>query len=268
MKVENINLWEKEVPFDNGGEKPRLTYYPAENKRGRGTVVICPGGGYSRRANHEGPGYAEFLNECGLDVFVLDYRVAPNRFPAPLLDARRAVRYVRANAEKYGIDPEKIAIMGSSAGGHLAAMTSTYKKPIDGEGVDELDKVCPLPNAQILCYPVTNYESHNGSYNNLLGAEHTEEERLALTPNLLVDGKTPPAFIWHTFEDASVAVASTYDYVTRLKEHNIPTELHVYPYGRHGLGLGNVPERGIVPHVQSWAGLLENWLKLYGYIEG
>ena len=263
-----IKLWESNAPLYNGETNPIFEYYPAQNKRGRGTVVIFPGGGYHHLAEHEGKGYAEFLNECGLDVFVLKYRVSPNRFPAPLLDARRAVRYVRANAEKYGIDPEKIAVMGSSAGGHLAALTSTYKKAIDGEGVDELDKVCPMPNAQILCYPVTNFESHNGSYNNLLGDGHTEEERLALTPNLLVDGTTPPAFIWHTFEDASVAVASTYDYVTRLKEHNIPTELHVYPYGRHGLGLGNVPERDIVPHVQSWAGLLENWLKLYGYIEG
>ena len=261
-----IKLWEGDAPLYNGQTNPRFEYYPAENKRGRGTVVICPGGGYANLANHEGKNYAEFLNECGLNVFVLYYRVSPNRFPAPLLDSRRAIRYVRANAEKYGIDPEKIAIMGSSAGGHLAAMTSTYRAPIDGEGVDELDKVCPFPNAQILCYPVTNFESHNGSYNHLLGNEHSEEERLAVTPNLLVDGNTPPAFIWHTFEDASVAIASTYDYVTRLKEHEIPTELHVYPYGRHGLGLGNLPERDVVPHVQSWAGLLENWLKLYGYI--
>ena len=263
-----IKLWNGNAPLFNGETNPTFEYYPAENKRGRGTVVVCPGGGYHHLAEHEGKGYADFLNACGLDVFVLKYRVAPNRFPAPLLDARRAVRYVRANAEKYGIDPEKIAIMGSSAGGHLAALTSTYKKPIDGEGVDELDKVCPMPNAQILCYPVTNFESHNGSYNNLLGAEHTEEERLAVTPNLLVDDTTPPAFIWHTFEDATVAIASTYDYVTRLKEHNIPTELHVYPYGRHGLGLASAVEGRELTHVQSWAGLLENWLKLYGYIEG
>lgn len=268
MSRKIIELWEGNAPLYNGEANPTFEFYPTQNKRGRGTVVICPGGGYWNLAPYEGKNYAEFLNDCGLDAFVLNYRVASthNKFPSSLLDARRAIRYVRANTEKYGIDPEKIAIMGSSAGGHLAALTSTYKKPIDGEGVDELDKVCPFPNAQILCYPVTNYESHNGSYNNLLGAEHTEEERLALTPNLLVDDTTPPAFIWHTFEDASVAVASTYDYVTRLKEHNIPTELHVYPYGRHGLGLGNLPERGIVPHVQSWAHLLENWLKLFGYI--
>ena len=265
MEKKIINLWENTPPDYTEGEIPKLTYYPAENKRGCGTVVICPGGGYSHRANHEGEGYAVFLNECGLDAFVLDYRVSPNRFPSPLLDARRAIRYVRANAEKYGIDPERIAIMGSSAGGHLAATASTYREPIAGEGVDSLDNVSPFPNAQILCYPVTNYESHHGSYNNLLGAEHTEEERLEVTPNLLVSDKTPPAFMWHTFEDASVAIASTYDYAKRLKEHAVPTEFHVYPYGKHGLGLANDSTR-LVPHVQSWAVLLENWLKLYGYI--
>ena len=262
-----IDLWEGEPPLYIGGEIPKLTYYKAEVKRGRGTVVICPGGGYVNRAPHEGVGYARFLNECGLDVFVLDYRVAPNRFPASLLDARRAIRYVRANAEKYGIDPEKIAIMGSSAGGHLAALASNYKKPIDGEGVDELDATDPMPNAQILCYPVTDFESHNGSYKKLLGEDHELDARLEVTPNLLVGEHTPPAFIWHTFEDAAVAIASTYDYVTRLKRYDIPTELHVYPYGRHGLGLGNVPERGIVPHVQSWSTLLCCWLKLFGFIK-
>ena len=113
MEKKIIDLWENTPPDYTEGEIPKLTYYPAESKKGRGTVVICPGGGYSGRANHEGEGYAVFLNECGLDAFVLDYRVAPNRFPTPLLDARRAVRYVRANAEKYGINPEKIAIMGS-----------------------------------------------------------------------------------------------------------------------------------------------------------
>ena len=140
MSQKIIDLWEGNAPLYNGEANPTFEFYPAQNKKGRGTVVICPGGAYWNHANHEGKNYAEFLNDCGLDVFVLYYRVASthNKFPSSLLDARRAIRYVRANAEKYGIDPEKIAIMGSSAGGHLAALTSTYKKPIDGEGVDEL----------------------------------------------------------------------------------------------------------------------------------
>ena len=102
--MENIKLWDS-VPAHDGGDAPYLTYYPAENKKGNGTVIIFPGGGYARRAPHEGKGYAEYLNANGINCFVLEYRVSPNRFPLPLLDARRAVRYVRANAEKYGIDP-------------------------------------------------------------------------------------------------------------------------------------------------------------------
>ena len=127
-----IELWENVPGYEEGHHHPTLEFYKTENKRGRGTVVILPGGGYARRAPHEGEGYAKFLNELGLDCFVLQYRCAPTRFPYPLLDARRAMRYVRANAEKYGIDPEKIAIMGSSAGGHLAEMTATYREKLDG----------------------------------------------------------------------------------------------------------------------------------------
>ena len=125
MKNRIFDLWEGEPPLYIGGEIPKLTYYPAKDQRGNGTVIIAPGGGYGMRAPHEGEGYARFLSENGLNAFVLDYRVAPNRFPTELLDARRAVRFVRANAELFGIDPNHVAFMGSSAGGHLAALVST-----------------------------------------------------------------------------------------------------------------------------------------------
>jgi len=167
--VKVIELWDSVPGYEEGHHHPTLEYYPAENKHASGTVIIFPGGGYARRAPHEGEGYAKFLNEQGMSCFVLQYRVAPTRFPYPLLDARRAVRYVRANAEKFGIDKDKIAVMGSSAGGHLAALISTYRGEIDGEGADELDNTDCLPNAHILCYPVTDMDSHNGSYRNLLG---------------------------------------------------------------------------------------------------
>jgi acetyl esterase/lipase len=265
---ERIDIWEGKSPFLKQGDTlPYMDYYRAEKKKSDSTVVIFPGGGYSYHASYEGEDYALYLNSLGIDAFVLYYRCAPSEHPAPLLDARQSIRYIRKNAKRFGIDPERIAVMGSSAGGHLAALVSTAGYEIPCETDTELSDVPAVPNLQILCYPVTNFESHNGSYNNLLGAEHTEEERLALTPNLLVDDTTPPAFIWHTFEDATVAIASTYDYVTRLKEHNIPTELHVYPFGGHGLGLASAVEGRELTHVQSWAGLLENWLKLYGYIE-
>ena len=259
--METIQLWEKVPGYEEGHHHPFLKFFKAKNKKGRGTVVILPGGGYAMRAAHEGDGYAEFLNGIGLDCFVLEYRVSPTRFPYPLLDARRAMRYVRANAEKYGIDPDKIAIMGSSAGGHLAEMTAVYREPLGGEGYDALDEVCHVPNAQILCYPVTDFDSHNGSYKNLLGEKYTEMME-NLNPIAIAPTDTPPAFIWHTEPDATVKVESTMKYVAKLHSMNIRCELHVYPDGRHGLGVARDN-----PIVSRWTRDLEFWLHLMGYID-
>ena len=261
--AETFKLWEGDIPYYIGGEEPSITYYPAAKKIGRGTVVICPGGAYRGRAAHEGAGYAEFLNAIGLDAFVINYRVAPNRYPAALSDARRAVRFVRFNAEKFGIDPGKIAIMGSSAGGHLAAHAATYKGELSEEVGDEIDGVSFTPDAQILCYPVIDKEGHRGSYDHLLG-EKLDELSESVTPTNLADEATPPAFIWHTASDQAVDVRNTYRYVTRLRELLIPTELHIFPFGRHGLGLANTADKA-EPHVRVWADLLEEWLLLFGF---
>lgn len=255
-----FELWEN-VPLFSGAHTPTLDYYKAENRKGNGTVIILPGGAYRGRAAHEGKGYAEYLNVQGLDCFVLQYRVSPDRFPAPLLDARRAVRFIRANAEKFGIDPNKIAVMGSSAGGHLAAFLSTYKKKIDGEGVDATDEFNYLPNAQILCYPVIDYKGHSGSFRNLLG-ENASESCSDFFPYNHVDENTPAAFIWHTSSDPGVDVNNTFRYATALHEKNVPLEMHIYPMGGHGLGLA--PEQ---PYIQTWAEHLVNWLKLLDYVK-
>ena len=266
--MESFALWTGEVPGKTHREVPMIHYYPASEKKGRGTVVIFPGGGYSMRAPHEGEGYAEFLNEFGLDVFVVDYRVTkggePGIYPDPVLDARRAVRFVRANAERFGINPEKIAVMGSSAGGHLTAAVSTYRESLEGEGADSLDSVDYIPNAQILCYPVTDIRSHRGSYINLLGGD---AEKLAdsYDPIARADSTTPPAFIWHTAEDATVSVLGSYRYAAKLKELEIPVEMHIFPFGRHGLGTGKVSERGLLEHITPWTELLRRWLDLFGF---
>lgn len=259
--MEIIELWKNVPGYEEGHDHPTLEYYPAPIKKGRGTVVILPGGGYAFRAAHEGEGYAEFLNGLGLDAFVVQYRVAPTRFPYPLLDARRAMRYVRANAERYGIDPDKIAIMGSSAGGHLAEMTAVYRGELEGEGCDALDEVSHIPNAQILCYPVTDFESHNGSYKNLLG-EKCEQMAEALNPIAIAPTDTPPAFIWHTEPDAVVKLESTMKYVAKLHSLDVRCELHVYPDGWHGLGVAKNN-----PIVSRWTRDLEFWLHLMGYID-
>ena len=262
--AEIFNLWEGDAPYYIGGESPKLTYYKAQKKLGCGTVIICPGGGYSGRAPHEGYGYAEFLNSRGLDAFVLDYRVAPNKYPAALSDARRAIRFVRHNAEKFGINPDKIAIMGSSAGGHLAAHAATYIGELSEEVGDEIDSESYIPNGQILCYPVIDKEGHLGSYENLLG-DRLAELCDSVTPYNLASEKTPPAFIWHTASDTCVDIKNTYRYATKLRELCIPSELHIFPYGKHGLGLANA-SWAAEPHVSAWSDLLVAWLELYEYL--
>lgn len=253
-----MNLW------PNGEHSTEIHFYEAENKKTDAAVIIFPGGGYSHRAEHEGKGYAEFLQSEGISSFVVDYRLTPDFFPLPLLDARRAVRFVRSNAEKFGIDPKKIAVMGSSAGGHLAAMEATYKEAIDGEGVDEIDKIDFIPDAQILCYPVIlpygNEFAHEGSYKKLLG-----EDNLSFAPKIdpvaNVCEATPQAFIWHTAEDASVNVINSYEYARALRLNNVPVEMHIFPYGKHGLGILRAPD-----HVKQWTGLLINWFKETGWL--
>lgn len=259
-----MQLW-KETP-GMCGEIPVIEEYIPEQKASDMAVVIFPGGAYVGRAPHEGKGYAEFLRDHGICAFVVQYRVSPHRFPLPLLDARRAVRTVRAKAAEYGIDKNKIAVMGSSAGGHLAALTSTYTAPIDFEGLDEIDNEDFLPNAQILCYPVIlapdeEKLAHVGSYQMLLG-DKMEEMKHQVAPAELVTEKTPQAFIWHTSDDAGVNSINSCYYAAALRKHNVPYELHILPHGAHGLGLAQN-----LPHVAQWPGLLLNWFKEIGWME-
>ena len=241
----------------------RLVAYLPETRRSDMAIIIFPGGGYTCRAEHEGEGYATVFNEWGITAFVSQYRVSPDLFPAPLEDARNAVRHVRVHAEEYGIDPQKIVVIGSSAGGHLAALLCTYTAALEGE-TDIFAEYCP--NAQVLCYPVICSPqsvgiSHVGSYQYLLGTRD-KEYCLAYDPALLVNEQTPPAFIWHTAEDAGVNVINSYTYATALKKCDIPTELHVFPHGWHGLGM-----RDDYPHVRQWVSLLKKWLQYMNFLE-
>lgn len=267
MENNIFKLWPGDAPgHQEGFEVPTIEYYAPKCRKGRGAVVIFAGGAYRLRTRYEGQGYAEFLAENGIAAFEVTYRVKPTRFPYPILDARRAVRFVRANAERFGIDPEKIAVMGSSAGGHLAATVSTYKENISGEGADEIDNFSPFPNAQILCYPVLDIASNPGSYLNLLDEGLAAHKRV--TPYYIADRDTPPVFLWHTATDPAVDVVCSYRYATRLRELNVPVEMHIFPLGGHGLGLGYHPEKNIdEPYVTSWTGNLISWLKLQKFID-
>lgn len=266
--MKTIDIWDKNAPY--GGGSVEMHCYEPEVKKGDGAVIIFSGGGYSHRAYHEGEPYALELNRMGLLAFVVDYRVAPAQYPAPLLDAKKAVSYVRSKAKELKIDPNKIAVMGSSAGGHLAAHCATDKWRFP-EGED-LPWDYYLPNAQILCYPVTDIESHKGSFENLMGDYRNqifpERTHISMTPTYEVEEDTAiPAFIWHTSCDDCVDVKGTYRYATKLSELGAPVEMHIYPVGCHGLGLATGdPKREPVEYVQRWIEDLERWLKLMKWI--
>ena len=254
-----IRMWEN-IPGPTNGAQPALEYYAPTAPAKDAAVVILPGGAYTHLAPHEGKGYAEYLAAAGYHAFVGEYRVDMKQlFPWPLVDARRAIRLVRHGAAEYIIDPHKIAVMGSAAGGHLAATVSAWTGEIPEETHDAVDAEDCTPDATISCYGVVAepFEEWADAWltNSLLGG--TKEHWDIASPDKNVTDSTPPAFLWHTSEDPVVNVIHTYRYATALRQHGIPHEVHVFPKGSHGLGLatGN-------PSVGQWGGLLLNWLEL------
>ena len=228
----------------------------------RPAVLIFPGGGYEYCSDREGEPIALQYLALGYAAFVVTYS-CNERFPEPLMDAAYIFYKIRMRAEEFKIDPQKMAVLGCSAGGHLAALTSTYTDAIDFEGEDDIDKISPVPNATILCYPVIHMPdetnvAHVGSYENLCG---DDKDYAKYSPDLLVNDKTPTAFIWHTSEDDCVNVINSYLYASALRRHGIHHELHVFPDGPHGMGFAKK-----APHVGQWAGLMKNWLGYLGWL--
>jgi acetyl esterase/lipase len=258
--METMNLWadgKQPIPSKDGFT-PYLELHPVKTDKPRGAVLVCPGGGYTKRADHEGHLIAECFNKAGIHAFVLHYRVAPNRHPAPLSDARRGIRIIRANAGDWKVNPGKIAICGFSAGGHLAASLGVHYGLEDSSPGDDIDKQPARPDALILSYAVlvANKFKHPGSFDNLLGKGHARELRELMSLERHVDKNTPPAFLWHTAEDPAVPVENSLIFAVRLSKFNVPFELHVYEKGKHGMGLGTEDER-----VATWSVLCTGWLK-------
>lgn len=260
-----IYLWPEGAPGALGDKKedcPTLKLFLANNEKPRGLVVVCPGGGYTVKAPHEGEPIALWLNSLGISAVVLEYRVSPYLHPIPLMDAQRAIRLVRIHAEEWNIDPDHIGILGFSAGGHLAATVGTHYDAGDLKAKDPTDRLSCRPDALILCYPVitTNKFAHQGSIVNLLGENPSEELLNNLSNEKQVDENTPVAFLWHTANDEGVPVENSLMFAAALQSHHVPYALHIYSKGAHGLGLAEE-----YPEICTWTSTCGEWLKVNGF---
>ena len=242
-----IPLWPSVPPFCKGDQPgidlPTITpYFPPVWKANRKAVVIFPGGGYGHLAEHEGRGYAEYLAQQGYHCFVVKYRLGEKyHHPAELSDAARGVRMVRAAAGELGLRSDCIGVMGSSAGGHLAATLGTLSdQAAKTEDEGETAAVSSRPDWMILCYPVITADQefcNVYSFNYLLGADAPEAVRQELSLEKRVSAQTPPAFLWHTMEDGAVPVENSMMFAQALRKAGVPFELHIYQKGPHGRGL-------------------------------
>lgn len=258
-------LWPKGAPEAKGTDAkdiPQLIIsLPEKDQAGRSAVVICPGGGYGGLAmDHEGHQIAKWLNGHGIAAFICDYRHRGKGYghPAPLMDAQRAIRTVRARADEFNVDPKKIGILGFSAGGHLASSAATHFDAGKADAEDPIEKVSCRPDFAILCYAVIAFDqpyTHKGSQKNLLGDNAAPELVKLMSNELQVTSETPPTFLWHTYEDTGVPPENSIAFYSALVKNKVPSELHVYEKGRHGVGLG----KGIVG-TERWSDDCIAWL--------
>ncbi len=235
-------------PIKVGAHTAELTcYIPdcAPNARYKSChpgIIVVPGGGYRKVVAHEGEPVALQYLAKGFSVFVLRYTVFPEgAFPQSLLELLNAVRYVRDNAEEFSVDPQCITVCGFSAGGHLTASAATLWKHPCLDGMIDEDRRRYRPDKVILCYPVTSYESHRGSYHNLAGGtEELTPERLELfSVEKQIDADTSPAYIWHNYADPVVKMGESLLYAKRMYEMGVPVEVRTYDDNKHGSCLGN-----------------------------
>jgi acetyl esterase/lipase len=266
---EEIPLWDSRAPGAVGetdADRPTLTIYRAgRNSSGTG-VVVAPGGGYGALAvDHEGRQIAAYFNAMGVSAFVLKYRLGPRyRHPTQIGDAQRAMRLVRSRAPMYGVLPDRIGMMGFSAGGHLTATAGTQFDGGQADAPDPIERAGSRPDFLILAYPVISFDpaiTHAGSVRNLLGDTPDPQLVEKLSNDLQVTPQTPPAFLFHTTADAGVPVENSIRFYAALRRARVPAELHVFEHGPHGVGLALWD-----PALSAWPTLLSNWLRGRGLL--
>ena len=260
-----IPLWSGAAPGALGTEDadvPTITVFlPRSMTASTPAVVVCPGGGYQNLAsNHEGRQVANYLNSLGVAAFVLKYRLGPRyHHPVELGDAQRAIRTLRSHAAEWRLDAGRIGIMGFSAGGHLAMTASTWFDAGHAQAADPIDRAGSRPDFAVLGYPVISMTApwtHRGSQRNLLGDPPDPDLAKRLSGENAVTKDTPPTFIFQTNEDTAVPAENAVHYFLALRAAGVPTELHVFEKGPHGVGLANDS-----PSLSPWSSLLATWLR-------
>lgn len=277
-----IPLWAGEIPNQNASEEnetivdndilwienvqePTLeVFLPVKKNATKQGVIICPGGGYQGLAyDWEGTDIAKWLNSLGIAAFVVKYRLPVSKslttaHEVPLMDAKRAMRIVRNNAEKWNLSQDKIGVMGFSAGGHLASTLATKYEPEENPK-DAIDRLSARPDFLVLIYPVITMNeahTHMGSRNNLIGKNPEKELAEMYSNELHVDAKTPPTFLVHSSDDEAVPVNNSILFYQALQREKVPSEMHIYPFGGHGYSLAL--DKG---YLSTWTQSLAYWFK-------
>lgn len=264
-----VRLWTGDAPGALGqttNDIPDLTPWLLSGPGPHPAIVVLPGGGYGALAQHEGAGYASWLQTNGIAAFVARYRLGTHgyRHPCMLQDAARAVRTVRARAAEWNVDPNRIGIMGSSAGGHLASTVLTHFDPGEAGAADATDRQSSRPDFGVLCYAVISLQSptgHPGSMRNLLGDRPDPVLLESLCNERQVTKDTPPTFLWSLDKDPVVKVENSTAFATALSAKGVPFEFHVYPGDKHGTGLRNFP---VDNSIHPWGPALLRWLQVRG----
>lgn len=277
-----LKVWPNGAPNDNGMTEPEekydgvrvrnvseaemYVYLPEKEKNTGAAVVICPGGGYIIEAmDHEGYDMAAFFQKQGVAGIVLKYRLPYGHHEVPSSDARRAIQMVRAKAEEWGIDPEKIGIAGSSAGGHLASTAGTVFDSGNTGSEDPVERLSSRPDFMLLLYPVITMNedfTHLGSRENLIGKGHDKELVRKYSNELNVGAETPPTFLVLADDDQAVLPKNSIEFYSALKQHNVPAELHIFQKGGHGFGIRKDGRPS-----DNWPMLFMDWLKASEIVE-
>ena len=247
--------------------QPTLTVFLPPKGKGNGTaVVICPGGAYTHLAiAHEGLEVARLLNGMGIAAFVLKYRLPSDEIMVdksigPLQDAQRAIQLVRQRAREWAIKPERVGILGFSAGGHLASTAGTH---FGKATIDNKDSISLRPDFMILIYPVISFSDslgHRTTRGALIGTSPGVQQVHEYSNELQVTSQTPPTFIVHSEDDKTVPVANSIHFYESLLHNQVPAELHIYPKGGHGYGLHNTTTK------DQWADRMRNWMQSNGWL--